>query len=152
MTSVDSISHIQYVAWKLVGGLWPLVLLLGLVLCVWTYRRCRKPGYLIVAAYFLLGLCQVLIGSAINRTIRDYQHAKEPDYVLSSEDQKRYVQELDALNEKYFPYTKARLAQANLRFPFGPIILVVGLWFVARRESKRITELDGAGNSHRAGQ
>ena len=134
MTTSD---WIFYITLKAIGCLWPLVHLFGLVLCVLTYRRCRKSGYLVVAAYYFLAVGWLAFGPAINRVIREYSHSQSP-HVLSPETQKQYMQDLAALNEKYYPM--GRPAISNTKFPLGPIILVSGLWCIARRESKRTTE------------
>jgi hypothetical protein len=133
MTNIDWTS---YIVAKAIGWLWPLAHLFGLGVCAWAYRRCRKAGYLIVATYYLLALCGLLLGPAINRAIGEYSHAQSAQ-PPSPEAQKQYLQELNALNEKYYP--TGRVAESNVKFPFGPVVLVSGLWFIARRESQRIT-------------
>lgn len=146
MTTSDWTFHILA---KAIGWLWPLVHLLGLGVCVWAYRRCRKAGYLIVAAYYFLAVCGLVFEPAINRAIREHSHAQS-EQGLSPEAQRQYLLELGALNEKYYSTEYsigATAAQSSLKLPFGPIVLVLGVWFIARREIKGVTEPDAAPNS-----
>lgn len=121
-----------------------MVQLFGLGLCAWAYLRCRKSGYLILGAYFFVTAGWLVFGPAINHAIREYSHRRSPE-VLSPEAQKQYMAEIAALNEKYYP--TGRVAQSHVSFPLGPIVLVAGLWVIARREPKKITEQDAAPNS-----
>jgi hypothetical protein len=134
MTTIDWTS---YIVAKAIGWLWPLMHLIGLGVCVWAYQRCRKVGYLIVATYYFFAVGGLVFGPGINRAIREYSHAQKTPG-LSPEAQRQYLQELNALNEKYYP--TGRAVESSIKFPFGPIVLVSGLWIIARRESKRISE------------
>ena len=128
-----------YILSNAVEWLWPAVHLFGLGLCVWAYRRCRKPGYLIIAGYYFLAVCSLVLGPMVNRALRDNSEARSPS-VLSPEAEQRYMEELAALDERYYP--QGRLGESNVDIPFGPMVLVTGLWFIARRETRRIIKHD----------
>jgi hypothetical protein len=57
---------------------------------------------------------------------------------LSREAEQRYRQEMLALNEKYFP--SGRVMSRKLTLPLDQIILVLGLWMLAKHEARRITK------------
>jgi hypothetical protein len=125
----------------------PIVHLIGLAVCVWAYRVCRKRAYLVVAAYFLLAAGGLLFGPMIKRTLAERSPALEP---LSAEAEQRYQEEFMALCEKYYPSTgempALRAHPIDIEFPLGPIILVSGLWMLAKWDRKKITEPGAAPN------
>jgi hypothetical protein len=127
---------------KAVHWLNPLVYIVGVAVGAWAYWLSRKLGYLVVTAYFLLVVCSVFIGPAINRMIAtrwDTQRQSE----ISPQAHEQFIKEYSALLQKYYPPGNSAPATININFPFGPIILVSGLWMLARRESRRNTKQDG---------
>jgi|ERR1700733_7062714 len=103
----------------------PIVFLVGLGIAIWTFLRCCKWAYLLFALYFALA---VLL-PPINRAYRAYQ---APD--VSTQ------QKIDAAVRKVLAEEKPPVALPGIRniyFPFGSILLVAGLWLVARRETHR---------------
>ena len=133
---------------KAVHWLNPLVYLVGVAVGAWAYRLSRKLGYLFVTAYFLLALCSVFIGPALNRmiaTLWDTQRQSE----LSPQAHEQFIKEYSALLQKYYPPGSSAPGTININFPFGPIILVSGLWMLAKRESRRITELEAQASGSR---
>ena len=129
---------IFYYATRAIEWLNPVVYLVGLVIAVWAFRRCCKCGYLVVAVYFALSAFTLLAMPSINRAIRAHQ---APDYDAQTR------QKIDAavhdaiykvLAEEGRPYGVP--ARRTVRFPFGPTILVAGLWLLAKREPKNPAE------------
>jgi hypothetical protein len=159
MTSADWPFYVS----KAVSLLNPLLHLLGLVVCVWAYRFSRKSGYLIIAAYCLMALCTLMFGPAIKRMIRERSDPQqeistsaEEEYrqkvaaltekyypgghaqpELSAAAQQQYVEDMNALAKKYYPAGPPGITRTiRYDFPLGPIILVLGIWVLARQESK----------------
>jgi hypothetical protein len=103
----------------------PIVLLFGLGIAIWTFLRCHKRAYLLFALYFALAA----LLSPINRAYRAYQ---APD--VSTQ------QKIDAALKKVLAEENPPVflpVYRNIYFPFGQILLVAGLWLVARREPYR---------------
>jgi hypothetical protein len=120
---------------KAIEWLNPIVYLVGLCVALWAFRRCRRCGYLVIAAYFALSVFMLLAMPSINRAIRAHQ---APDYDAQTR------QKIDAavqqavdkvLSEEGRPHGVP--ARQTVHFPFGPILLVVGLWCLARGETHR---------------
>jgi hypothetical protein len=113
----------------------PTVYILGFGIALWAFLRCRKCGYLVVAAYFALVVFSLLVMPSINRAIRAH---RPPD--ISEQTQQKIdtaVQEAihKVLVEEGHP--EGIPQKRTVRFPFGPILLVAGLWLVARSETRR---------------
>ena len=118
-----------------VGWLNPIVYLVGLGIAICAFLRCRKWGYLVVAAYFAFVVFSLLAMPSINRALRAH---RPPD--ISEQTQQKIdaaVQEAihKVLVEEGHP--EGISGKRTIRFPFGPILLVFGLWLVARREPHR---------------
>lgn len=124
-----------YILTRILEWMNPIVHAIGFVVCVWAYRACRKRGYLLVAIYFFLAVGTLIFSPIINRALADRSPS---EFELSPNEQKQYEEELMELHDKYFP--SGRASRLDLEFPIGPILLVFGLWLLARRDSKRITE------------
>src|SRR5690349_24307877 len=132
MTAADSIF---YYATQAIEWLNPVVYLFGLGIALWAFRRCRRWGYLVVAAYFALCVFSLVAMPSINRAIRAHQ---APDYDAQTR------QKIDAavqlavdkvLADEGRPHGVP--AKQTVHFPFGPILLVIGLWFLASGETQR---------------
>ena len=114
-----------------VNWLNPLVEIIGLWIAVWAFWRCRKPGYLVIALYFILAVFSLLAMPSINRAIRA---RRAPD--VSAQTQ----QKIDAAVSQTVNQVQAQeghpvlTAKRDVRFPVGPIVLVGGLWLLASRE------------------
>src|SRR6185312_12336622 len=116
---------ILYYATQAIEWLTPVIYLSGLAIASWAFRRCRRWGYLVVAAYFALSAFSLLAMPSINRAISAHQ---TPDYDAQTQ------QTMDAAAQQ--PVNKVLAdtshphgvpAVLNVIFPFGPILLVVGL-------------------------
>jgi len=135
MTTGDSIF---YYAMKVVEWVNPAVYLVGLVIAVLAFLRFRRCGYLVIAAYFAFVVFSFLVMPSINRAIRAH---RPPD--MSEQTQQKIdtaVQEAihKVLAEEGHP--EGIPAKRTVHFPFGPILLIVGLWLVARSETHRPTK------------
>jgi hypothetical protein len=120
-----------YYCIKAVEWLNPAVYLLGLCIAVWAFLRCRKCGYLVVAIYFALSVFSLVAMPVI----RAHQ---APDYDAQTRQKidTAAQQAVDkVLAEEGRPHGVP--AKRAVHFPFGPILLVVGLWLVARHEIHR---------------
>ena len=108
----------------------PIVLLVGLAVAIWAFLRCRKRAYLLFSLYFALAVFL----PPLNRAYREYQ---APHY--SQQTQNEIQTAVDQAIKKviaekgFHPQPVIR----NIYFPFGSILLVAGLWLVARREPHR---------------
>jgi hypothetical protein len=129
---------IYYYLTQSVEWLNPIVYLVGFGIAVWAFRRCRKCGYLVVAVYFALSVFTLLAMPSINRAIRTN---RPPDYSTQTQ-QKINAAVQEAINkvlaEEGRPHGVPQ--KRTIHFPFGPIILVAGLWLLARREPQNPAE------------
>src|SRR5688572_3795906 len=129
MTIVD---WIIYYGTRAVEWLNPILHLVGLGVAGWAFRRCGKRGYLVVAFYFALAAFSLVVMPYVNQAIRA---RRAPDYSAQAQQkinaaQNEAVQRV--LDEEGLPYGVPD--QRTINFPFGPMVLVAGLWLVARRE------------------
>jgi hypothetical protein len=125
--------------WHFTEWLGPIIHGIGLAVAIWAFRRSRKGGYIVLAFYFALALFVVLAMPSINRAIRE---RGQPD--VSEQTEKKIEEEVQhtidrVMTEGGHPIMAARRT-ANV--PFGPIVLVAGLWLIARREL-RLEESEG---------
>jgi len=110
----------------------PIIHALGLVIALWAYRKSKKKGYIVVAAYFALAVISLVIMPPINRAI---SAQRKPD--VSEETEKKLRVALRETTDRIL--TEAgqpamAVQQQNINFPLGPILLVIGLWLVAKKE------------------
>lgn len=117
--------------YRLIWWLNPAAYTTGLCVAVWAFRKCRKIGYLVIAAFFALAVYSLVAAPFVNRAIASY---RTPD--MSMETEKR-------LNDAVQETSQRILAEAGVNsiaysysvdFPLGSILLVTGLWLVARKE------------------
>jgi len=113
----------------------PIIYLAGLVICIRAYKNCRKCGYLILAIYFFIVTADLIFGPTIRRALAERSQSKSK---LSTEAERQYRQEFTALNQKYFP--SGQTVSHKVNFPLGPIILVAGVWMLAKRDSKKLPD------------
>lgn len=123
---------VKYGAW-----LHALVHVVGLAVCVRAFQRCRKPGWIVLAAFFLLAAGGLLLGPFLTDALAGRSHTQPQ---LLREEEQRYQQELAALHQKYYPSATNTAAasprQVFILLPLGPLILVVGVWLMARNDCK----------------
>jgi hypothetical protein len=118
--------------WNAIDWLNPIVYVAGLAVAVWAFRYCRRWGYLVVGFYFVLGLFALFAMPTIRRAI---QARNAPS--LSEQTQQKIDaavrQAIDRVLEEegqlYAPPQKQ-----TVNFPFGPLVLVTGLWLIAKRD------------------
>jgi hypothetical protein len=120
--------------WILDYDVWlnPIVLLVGLGIAIWAFLRCRKQAYLLFAAYFALAV----VLPPINRVYRKYQ-APHYSQQTQNEMQTAIDQAIEkVIAERGYPHQPVI---RNIYFPFGSILLVVGLGLLAKREPHQPT-------------
>jgi hypothetical protein len=123
---------IFYYATQAVEWLTPLVYLVGLGIAIWAFRRCRKCGYLVIAIYFALCIFMVLVMPSINRAMRAH---RQPDY--SAETRQKIDAAVQDATRKVLAeagHPEGITSKRTIHFPFGSILLVVGLWLLAKGE------------------
>jgi type II secretory pathway component PulM len=94
------------------------VYLLGMCVAVWAFLRCRKRAYLVVGVYFALVLFAWHIWPPISHAIY-VQHTP-------IEVQQRDEQQAREAHSTPAPY--------RINIQIAPMVLVCGLWLLARRE------------------
>ena len=122
-----------YYAIKTIEWLNPLVFFVGLCISVWAFRRSHKRGYLVLAFYFGLVVSSLVVWPRINRAI----HARKPPDISEQTQQKIDASVQEAVHKVLVEegHPEGVPAKRTMHFPFGPILLVIGLWLVARRET-----------------
>jgi hypothetical protein len=131
LNDIQESSWISSFLFEAVKWLNPIVYVVGLGIAVWAFSRCRKCGYLVIAFYFAFCLFYLLAMPSINRAIQAHRTPS-----VSAETEKKIDEAVrqatdQVLKKEGYPLV---LASKTVKFPFGPIILVVGLWLIARRE------------------
>ena len=127
---------ILYYLTKALTWFYPMIHLLGLVISVWAFRRCRKRGYLLMGVYFALSVFQLTVSPVINKHIRQREYANAPVELgeqLADLEEKKYALISEAIEDGednaklYYPVTTTNIY-------LEPIFYVLGLWLLARRE------------------
>jgi hypothetical protein len=105
----------------------------GLCVAIWAFRRCRKCGYLVLAAYFAMVVFSIAVWPPIGQAI----HAHRPPDISAQTQQKIDAAVQEAIHKVLIEegHPEGIPARRTISFPFGPILLVLGLWLVARRET-----------------
>jgi type II secretory pathway component PulM len=107
-----------------------VVYLAGLCIAVWAFRRCRKRAYLVVGVYFALVLFAWHVWPPISRTIYAHRTPSKTEQAYDAAVQKGIRQALaEAGNPPPPPY--------RMNIQIAPMVLVFGLWLLARREPHR---------------
>lgn len=126
------VDWIIYYGTRAVEWLNPMLHLVGLGVAVWAFRRCGKRGYLVLAFYFGLAAFSLVVMPYVNQAIRA---RRAPDYSAEVElkiNKAKNEAVEKVLAEEGLPYGIPD--RRTINFPFGPMVLVAGLWLVARRE------------------
>jgi hypothetical protein len=97
------------------------VYLVGLGIAVWAFLRCRKRGYLVVALFFGL----VLFSWQVWPLISDAIYVQRTPIAIQQKDEEQ------ARETHSSPGTQAYY---RINIQIAPIVLVCGLWLLARRE------------------
>ena len=119
-----------------------VVYVIGLAVCVWAYRKHSGTGYLLLAAYFLFQVSALTVLPAIMSAQEKNWYTQ---HQLSPETDKAYSEEVLALHKKYYP--SGFPPNFSHWVPELPIVLIVGLWLVARREPRKDAEPNAGGNA-----
>ncbi len=110
----------------------PIVNGIGVGVATWAYRMTRKNGYLLIAVYFSLAL--------IVAVTAPYLRARSAKYSPLSEDVQQRLYE--ATEEILGEAVHTAILPVTYYFPLGNIILVTGLFLLARNEKKKNAEPD----------
>lgn len=123
--------------WNALGWLDPFVHVLGLVLMAWAFWRSGKRGYLVVGCYFLLVLLSPLAMPVVREAIDRWSGPN-----LSAHTQAKMDAAIRQAVDRVLAEAghSVMTAQSNVTIPVGPMLLVGGLWLVARREARRDRE------------
>jgi hypothetical protein len=120
-----------YYLFRALDWLNPLVHLMGLGIAVWAFYRCRKNGYVFIAIYFALASLTLLGMPSINRMITQRRAPNVSEETKQKMNQAMHEAMERVLEEAGNPPIAA---DRGINFPLGPIILVAGLWLIARKE------------------
>ncbi len=114
-----------------IDWLCPFVHFLGFIVAAGAFRKCGKKGYIIIALYFALVLFSHLAMPRINRII-----AKKREENSSQETEIRLDEKIRKVQQEFWEdeNNQPSIYVRNLNFPFGSILLVSGLWLIARNE------------------
>jgi len=130
---------ITYYLLEAIDWLDPIIHVIGLIIAIWAFRKCKKKGYIVIVTYFALATFTLVAMPKINRMIAEN---KEP--TRSEQTQERIDQEIEAVYQRIFeeegvpPMTATR----NINFPLGPMLLVAGLWMIAKQEKRQNQNLE----------
>ena len=104
-----------------------VVYLVGLIVAVRAFCRCRKEAYLVIGAYFALVLFAWHIWPPLYRAIYAHRTPSQTEQAYDAAVQKGIHQ---ALAEAGNPPPPPR----RMNIEIAPMVLVIGLWLLARRE------------------
>jgi len=134
---MTTINYLLLFAIKAIDWIGPIFYLLGAVISVWAFRRCRKRGYLLLGVYFALCVFQLTVSPVIHRHIRQREFEKrgitELDRQLSELEYQKNQLIGDAIENgdrdamRHYPVESSTIY-------LEPIIWLLALWLIARRE------------------
>jgi hypothetical protein len=106
-----------------------VVYLVGLGIAVWAFFRCRKRGYLAIALFFALVLLSWHVWPPISHAIYVHRTPIQAQQKIDDDVQ----QAVNQVIAKEGP----RISTVRINIQIAPIVLVIGLWLLARREPHR---------------
>ena len=131
MILYDLCRAIRGLLFTAIDWLEPAAYLLGLAIAIWAFYRCHKRGYILVGVYFALAVFTLLVMPSINRMIAQGRTPVISEVTAQKMGQAEQEAADRVLEEAGSPPI---CAVRNVNFPLGPILLVTGLWLIARRE------------------
>jgi hypothetical protein len=117
---------------EIVGWIRLAVCLVGLGIAVWGFLRSRKCGYLVIASYFALVVFWLGIWQPLHRAMQD-RHSSDPNDQMHQQIDSAIRQSMDKATAK--DGQPLVFVQRTVYVPFGPILLVIGVWLLAKRET-----------------
>jgi hypothetical protein len=123
-----------YYLLKFFEWLTPAAYLIGLAVAIWAFQRCRKNGYLVVALYFALAVFEVMAMPSINRAIQAHRSpsiSQQTEEKIAAATQEAIHKVLAEEGLSYRPVTRYD------SITLGPIVLVAGVWLLARKDAFR---------------
>ncbi|HMO52023.1 MAG TPA: hypothetical protein PKE26_17135 [Kiritimatiellia bacterium] len=134
---------ITYYLYELIDWLNPLVHIVGLGIAVWAYKISLKWGYLAFVAYFILVIFSLVAMPHINRVLAE-RRAPDINEIVRQEINAEVDKAIERVLQKHgLDHTGP--GTVTVYFPFGPLILVAGLWLIAKREKG--TEPENGGDA-----
>jgi hypothetical protein len=118
---------VSYLASEGCRLLTPVLFVIGLAVSLLAYRKRRQLGFFILAMYFLLAFGSLTLFPWINRTF--FRRRQELPPKVAQE----FYREMDALEKKYYP-NGSPYPSSSINFPLGNILLVIGVWALAKKE------------------
>ena len=120
-----------YCATQFFNWLGPALHIVGSCVAVWAFQKSRKSGYLLMAVYFGLVIFIPLVVPHINRAIRAHHEADSSEQQRQKLDQafNEAVRKVTG-DENWHPHPYSISWHLNL----DTVLLVTGLWLLARRE------------------
>lgn len=133
-----------YYVTEAVKWLEPVLYAVGLVVAVRSFRHCRRRGYIVLALYFGLCIFSVLAMPHINRAIRS---RRAPD--ISEQTRQKIDEAVRQATERVLEEAGHPIVYGthHVSFPLGPLVLVAGVWLLARREPRKEAEPCAGGNA-----
>jgi hypothetical protein len=122
-----------YKALKAILWLNPLAHVVGLAISIWAWRVTRKTGYIVVGLYFVLAL----LGKTFPGVLRVVSGSTKAPALTAAQTQE-YTREMTAVDKRYYP--AGHPVAQTVVFPLGPIVLVAGLWILAKRDTQQQTQ------------
>jgi len=108
----------------------PIVHGIGVAVAAWAYRLTRETGYMLIIVYFTLAFMVAVTAP--------YLRARSAMYFPYSEDVQQRLDE--ATEEILGEAVHTKILPVTYYFPLGNIILVTGLFLIARNEKRRNAE------------
>ena len=126
-----------------------LLSIISLAVCFWAYRKRKRSGWFLLAMAGLIGLGAATVLPAIE-TAR--QKAWHVEHQLSPEAQKAFMEESNAVANKYYPAGGGPPPALPYRLDLlvsiiGGLMGTAGLWLIAQQEPRKDAEPSAGGNA-----
>lgn len=110
--------------------MWPVLYMIGLITSAQAWRWSRKGAYWFFMVYFALAFYCATAAPYVNDWIQHKIERKVDPVVI--EKRRQMQEEISAIQNKY--ELPPEMVAAVITLPVGQILLVAGLWFLARKE------------------
>jgi hypothetical protein len=131
-TNIPDVSWTAHSSVEIIGWIQVVVYLIGLGIAIWGFLRSRKCGYLVIASYFALVVLWLGVWQPLQRAKQERQ-PKDPNEQMQQQIDSAIRQSAErAAAKDGQPFV---LFQRTVYVPDGPILLVIGLWLLAKRET-----------------
>jgi Zn-dependent protease with chaperone function len=115
---------------------WPVLLVIGIIVSVKTLLKTGMKAYWFFILYFVLALYESTGAVYVNQWIREVQQGQHDPEIKAQEIQ--IQEEISAIYRRHNipPSPTAH----NVAMPIGQLILVTGMWFVAKKAPNHRSE------------